>query len=52
MSFNLNRFVQYMDQVKDKDWIDEHVVIDGVDKETAKHIKDELRKRLKDEENQ
>ena len=41
--------MDYMAQVKDKDWLDEHLIIDGVDKETAKHIKDEVRKRLKDE---
>ena len=36
MSFNLNQFMDYMAQVKDKDWLDEHLIIDGVDKETAK----------------
>ncbi len=41
--------MDYMAQVKDKDWLDEHLIIDGVDNETAKHIKDEVRKRLKDE---
>jgi hypothetical protein len=49
MSFKLDQFMDYMAQVKDKDWLDEHLIIDGVDKETAKHIKDEVRKRLKDE---
>ena len=48
MSFNLNQFVQYMDQVKDKDWLDEHLIIDGVDKETAKEIKDKIRDNLKE----
>lgn len=52
MSFNLDQFVQYMDQVKDKDWLDEHLVIDGIDKETAKKIKDKIREKLTDEENE
>ena len=30
MSLNLSHFIQYMDQVKDKDWLDEHLIIDGV----------------------
>ena len=41
--------MDYMAQVKDKDWLDEHLIIDGVDNETAKQIKDEVRKKLKDE---
>ena len=49
MSFKLDQFMDYMAQVKDKDWLDEHLIIDGVDNETAKQIKDEVRKRLKDE---
>ena len=49
MSFKLDQFMDYMGQVKDKDWLDEHLIIDGVDNETAKQIKDEVRKRLKDE---
>ena len=49
MSFKLDQFMDYMTQVKDKDWLDEHLIIDGVDNETAKQIKDEVRKRLKDE---
>ena len=49
MTFKLDQFMDYMAQVKDKDWLDEHLIIDGVDKETAKQIKDEVRKRLKDE---
>jgi hypothetical protein len=49
MSFKLDQFMDYMAQVKDKDWLDEHLIIDGVDKETAKHIKDEVRKKLRDE---
>jgi len=48
MTFNLNQFIQYMDQVKDKDWLDEHLIIDGVDKETAKEIKDKIRDNLKE----
>jgi hypothetical protein len=50
MTFNLNQFIQYMDQVKDKDWLDEHLIIDGVDKETAKEIKDKIRDNLKERE--
>jgi hypothetical protein len=49
MSFKLDQFMDYMAQVKDKDWLDEHLIIDGVDNETAKQIKDEVRKKLKDE---
>ena len=49
MSFKLDQFMDYIAQVKDKDWLDEHLIIDGVDNETAKQIKDEVRKRLKDE---
>ena len=49
MSFKLNQFVQYMDQVKDKDWVDEHLIIDGLDKDTANKIKDKIRERLRDE---
>ncbi len=49
MGFKLDQFMDYMAQVKDKDWLDEHLIIDGVDNETAKQIKDEVRKRLKDE---
>jgi predicted Co/Zn/Cd cation transporter (cation efflux family) len=50
MSFNLNQFVHYIDQVKDKDWLDEHLIIDGVDVETAKKIKDKIRDKLKNDE--
>ena len=46
MSFNLNNFVNFMDQVKDKDWVDDHVIIDGVSPEFQKQIKDKLRERL------
>ena len=49
MSFKLDQFMDYMAQVKDKDWLDEHLIIDGVDKETAKQIKDKVRERLTDE---
>ena len=49
MSFNLNNFVNFMDQVKDKDWVDNHVIIDGVSPEFQKQIKDKIRKRLKDD---
>jgi len=49
MSLNLRHFIQYMDQVKDKDWVDEHLVIDGLDKDTANKIKDKIRERLTDE---
>ena len=49
MSFTLDQFMDYMAQVQDKDWLDEHLIIDGVDNETAKQIKDEVRKKLKDE---
>ena len=51
MSFNLNNFVNFMDQVKDKDWVDDHVIIDGVSQEFQKKIKDKLRERLKDDNN-
>ena len=50
MSLNLRHFIQYMDQVKDKDWLDEHLIIDGVDKETAKQIKDKIREKLENDE--
>ena len=40
MSFNLNNFVNYLDQVKDKDWVDSHVIIDGVSDKFQKEIKD------------
>jgi len=49
MSFNLNQFMDYMAQVKDKDWLDEHLIIDGVDKDTANKLKDKIRERLRDE---
>jgi|TARA_R100000963_G_scaffold32660_1_gene24508 ribosomal silencing factor RsfS len=49
MSFNLNNFVNYLDQVKDKDWVDSHVIIDGVSDKFQKEIKDKIRERLKDE---
>jgi len=49
MSLNLRHFIQYMDQVKDKDWVDEHLIIDGLDKDTANKIKDKIRERLTDE---
>ena len=49
MSFNLNNFVNFMDQVKDKDWVDDHVIIDGVSPEFQKQIKDKIRERLKDD---
>jgi hypothetical protein len=48
MTLNLNQFVQYMDQVKDKDWVDEHLIIDGVDKKTQQLIKDKIRNKLKE----
>ena len=38
-----------MDQVKDKDWVDDHVIIDGVSPEFQKEIKDKIRERLTDE---
>jgi len=49
MSFNLNQFMDYMAQVKDKDWLDEHLIIDGVDKDTSNKLKDKVRERLRDE---
>jgi len=49
MSFKLDQFMDYMTQVKDKDWLDEHLVIDGLDKDTANKIKDKIRERLTDE---
>ena len=49
MSFKLDQFMDYMAQVKDKDWLDEHLVIDGLDKDTANKIKDKIRERLIDE---
>ena len=49
MSFNINNFVNFMDQVKDKDWVDDHVIIDGVSPEFQKQIKDKIRERLKDD---
>ena len=49
MSFNLNQFMDYMAQVKDKDWLDEHLIIDGLDKDTANKLKDKVRERLRDE---
>lgn len=49
MSFNLNNFVNFMDQVKDKDWVDDHVIIDGVSPKFQKQIKDKIRERLKDD---
>jgi len=49
MSFKLDQFMDYMAQVKDKDWLDEHLIIDGFDKDTAKQIKDKIRERLKDD---
>ena len=49
MSFKLDQFMDYMAQVKDKDWLDEHLIIDGVDKDTANKLKDKVRERLRDE---
>ena len=49
MSFKLDQFMDYMAQVKDKDWLDEHLVIDGLDKDTANKLKDKVRERLRDE---
>ena len=49
MSFNLNNFVNYLDQVKDKDWVDDHVIINGVSPEFQKKIKDKIRERLKED---
>ena len=49
MSLNLRHFIQYLDQVKDKDWVDSHVIIDGVSDKFQKEIKDKIRERLKDE---
>ncbi len=49
MSFDLNNFINYLDQVKDKDWIDDHLVIDGLDKDTANKIKDKIRERLRED---
>ena len=49
MTFNLNNFVNFMDQVKDKDWVDDHVIIDGVSPKFQKQIKDKIRERLKDD---
>ena len=36
-------------QIQDKDWLDEHLIIDGLDKDTANKIKDKIRERLTDE---
>ena len=47
MSFKLDQFMDYMAQVKDKDWLDEHLIIDGLDK--ANKLKDKVRERLRDE---
>tara|TARA_R100000656_G_scaffold77282_1_gene56990 strand:- start:1145 stop:1399 length:255 start_codon:yes stop_codon:yes gene_type:complete len=49
MSLNLRHFIQYMDQVKDKDWVDEHLIIDGVSDKFQKEIKDKIRDRLKED---
>ena len=49
MSFNLNNFVKYLHQVNDKDWVDDHLFIDGLDKDTAKKIKDKIRERLRED---
>ena len=49
MSFKLDQFMDYMAQVKDKDWLDEHLIIDGIDKDTANKLKDKVRERLRDE---
>ena len=49
MTFKLDQFMDYMAQVKDKDWLDEHLIIDGVDKDTANKLKDKVRERLRDE---
>ena len=49
MSFKLDQFMDYMAQVKDKYWLDEHLIIDGLDKDTANKIKDKIRERLTDE---
>jgi hypothetical protein len=49
MSFKLDQFMDYMAQVKDKDWLDEHLIIDGLDKDTANKLKDKVRERLRDE---
>ena len=49
MSLNLSHFIQYMDQVKDKDWVDEHLIIDGVSDKLQKEIKDKIRDRLKED---
>jgi hypothetical protein len=38
-----------MDQVKDKDWVDEHLIIDGVSDKLQKEIKDKIRDRLKED---
>ena len=50
MSFDLNNFVKYLHQVNDKDWLDDHLIIDGLDKDTAKEIKDKIRDNLKERE--
>lgn len=49
MTFKLDQFMDYMAQVKDKDWVDEHLIIDGLDKDTANKLKDKVRERLRDE---
>ena len=49
MSFKLDQFMDYMAQVKDKDWLDEHLIIDGLDKDTANKLKNKVRERLRDE---
>ena len=49
MSFKLDQFMDHMAQGKDKDWLDEHLFIDGLDKDTANKLKDKVRERLRDE---
>ena len=49
MTFKLDQFMDYMAQVKDKDWVDDHVIIDGVSSKFQKEIKDKIRERLKDD---
>ena len=51
MSFNLNNFINLLDQVKDKDWVDEHVIISGdsiLSDKLQKKIKDKIRDELND----
>ena len=49
MSFKLDQFMDYMTQVKDKDWLDEHLIICLV-KDTDNKLKDKIRDKLEKDE--